>query len=158
MKGSEATSSAAFLDVSRELLDCGYQVRFQATGSSMHPTIRHQDVVTVAAADASAIKEGDIVLYRLDQRVIAHRVIRIERTAEGRVVRVALRGDWADLPDLPVEPDQILGRVVAVDRKGRHITLTGPWARLRQRVRTSLSKAKRAVLGLPPPADDPADE
>lgn len=157
MNAREATSPAAFLDVSRDLLARGYQVRFQATGSSMYPTIRHQDLVTVAAGDASAIKTGDIVLYRLGEGVIAHRVIGIERTPDGRVGRVALRGDWADLPDAPVEPDQILGRVLAVDRDGRHITLIGPWARLRQRARASLSKAKRAVLGTPPQADASPD-
>jgi len=154
MNAKAGRSSTAFLDTSRELLARGHQVRFQATGSSMFPTIRHEDSVTVVAADASAIKTGDIVLYRLGEGVIAHRVIGIERTPDGRVGRVAFRGDWADLPDAPVQPDQILGRVLAVDREGRHITLTGPWARLRQRVRTGLSKAKRALLGrhapLPP--------
>jgi len=150
-------TTVTFLAVSADLLARGHQVRFQATGSSMYPTIRDKDVITVAAADAAGIKKGDIVLYRLGQGVIAHRVVGIEQTDEGVARRVTFRGDSADLADAPVVPDQILGRVLAVDRAGRHINLVGQWAGLRQRVRASASKVKRVLRGFSPPADVPSD-
>ena len=98
MNGTGATPSAAFLAVSRELLASGYKVRFQANGSSMYPTIRDKERITLASTETSAIRKGDIVLYGLGQGVIAHRVRRIERSPDGAPI-LRLRGDAADADD-----------------------------------------------------------
>jgi len=121
--------TSAFLDVSTELLAREYRVRFLAEGWSMHPTIRDKELITVAAVHASEIGPGDILLYRTDHKVLAHRVVRITRV-EG-VIRLTLRGDGTDLCDAPIGAQQVLGRVVAVDREGRRIDLDGRGARMR---------------------------
>ena len=93
-----------------------------------------------------AVRTGDIVLYRTEAGVIAHRVIRIERRnpcseaplrAEEQISKPRhspsqstelsphqlffLRGDASENCDRPIEGEQILGKVVSVERDGRLI-------------------------------------
>jgi signal peptidase I len=88
----------------------------------MHPTIREGETITVEPVTASAVNVGDIVLYRLDDGLIAHRVKGIEG-AEGNGTRFILRGDASGNSDAPVNAEQILGRVISVERAGRSIDL-----------------------------------
>jgi signal peptidase I len=109
--------TAVFLDVTAELLSAGYRVRFRAHGASMHPAIRDGDTVTLEHVDVAAVQAGDILLYRQGQRPFAHRVVQVQH--DGRtVVGFVLRGDAKTVCDAPVRPDQILGRVLAPQRRG----------------------------------------
>jgi len=112
----------SFTDVSTELLRSGQGIRFRAPGRSMYPTIKEHETITVQPVAPSRIKRGDIILYRWEQGVIAHRVVRIERGAHGGSCFI-LRGDASGAPDEPVEQAQVLGKVVSVERDGRSIDL-----------------------------------
>ncbi len=57
----------------------------------MHPTIKDGETITVEPVKPSGIKRGDIVLYRFEKGVIAHRVVRIEKN--GGAPLFILRGD-----------------------------------------------------------------
>ena len=123
-------SSTLFLDLSAVLLRCGHSVRFHAEGQSMQPTIRAGEAITVAPVMPAQIKRGDIVLYRSARRVTAHRVVRIKRNKRSTQSSVLspqssfiLRGDASNTYDEPVGAEQVLGRVVAVERAGRRIAL-----------------------------------
>ena len=48
--GSREFLDGATLDVSRDLLAGGYQVKFQADGSSMYPTIRASESITLVGS------------------------------------------------------------------------------------------------------------
>ncbi|MGD8776456.1 MAG: S24/S26 family peptidase, partial [Syntrophobacterales bacterium] len=72
------TSSPCLTFLSGELLSLGLAVRFRAPGTSMHPTIRHGDVITVAPVAPASLKRGDIILYRFQGGFIAHRTVNIE--------------------------------------------------------------------------------
>ena len=71
--------SEMFTDITMELLERGHSVKFRAPGRSMHPTIRAEETITVEPIEPPAVKRGDIILYRIESGVIAHRVIRIEK-------------------------------------------------------------------------------
>ena len=64
--------------MSAELLSLGLGVRFRAPGTSMHPTIRHGEVITVEPIEPNTLKRGDIILYRFKSGFIAHRIVNIE--------------------------------------------------------------------------------
>lgn len=68
-----------FIDISTQLLRRGQSVRFQAPGCSMHPAIREGETITVSPIKPFDIKRGDILLYIVGRKVIAHRVVRIKR-------------------------------------------------------------------------------
>jgi signal peptidase I len=130
-----------FADAAVDLLTSGYRLRFLAPGRSMQPAIAEGEAITVERISAGEVKIGDIILYRAERSVIAHRVEKIGRDRD-RVTFLLLRGDASEDCDDPVLPAQVLGKVVAVDREGRRIDVTGRRARLRQRFRVRVSRMK----------------
>ncbi len=165
-----------FIDLSTELLGQGQNVRFRAPGQSMHPAIKEGETITVVPISSFDIKRGDILLYIVGRKVIAHRVVSIKRKENDSTSHSAvnistqspphssasfaariktqstahptanyptyssiqastdskelnprhlfiLRGDASLTCDDPVEAQQILGKVVSVERGGRSINL-----------------------------------
>jgi signal peptidase len=115
--------SAAFLDLSSELLSLGCRVRFRASGSSMHPAICHGDMITVEPVDPQSVKKGDILLFRRSGRPLAHRVVHVGME-KGSVVEFIVRGDAKLACDAPVKPEEVLGRVSNIARRWRSMVLT----------------------------------
>ena len=135
-----------FVNVSTGLLSSGYSVRFRAPGDSMRPFIMDGDAITVSPVDPLAVKRGDIILYCFKGGVIAHSVVRIRRRQDGEPLFI-LRGDLLCSADEPVEPQQILGRVVSVQRGGRSIYLDSTRARMMRTAYTLAFRLKRWVVG-----------
>ncbi|MGD8687447.1 MAG: signal peptidase I [Syntrophobacterales bacterium] len=109
-----------FGDLSGELLSLGCGVRFRAPGTSMHPTIRHGDLITVEPVTPANLRGGDIILYRLRNGFIAHRIVNIEKK-KGCGRTFILRGDASTTCDAPVKSEQVLGKVICLERGHRHI-------------------------------------
>jgi signal peptidase len=110
----------------------------------MYPTIRENEAITVEPVVPHDVKVGDIILYRSGESVVAHRVIRIEK-GEGSASHFILREDtWGTL-DEPVEAEQILGKVVSVERGGRSIDPYSTRAKVRLLVHTIASRLKRYI-------------
>jgi hypothetical protein len=118
------------------ITDClknGRAVRFSAPGRSMYPTIREDETLVVAPAAPAWLSPGDIVLSRCGEKITAHRLVWIDSEAapeetpagpEGRPMYI-LRGDACSTSDPPVPAHQILGKVVAVERRGRMVNPYG---------------------------------
>jgi signal peptidase I len=93
----------------------------------MHPAIKDGEIVMVKHIEPSKVKRGDIILYKACEvggSVIAHRVITVNKRKE-TVTSFVLRGDASQTCDLPITPEQILGKVISVERAGRKIDLAG---------------------------------
>jgi ribosomal protein S18 acetylase RimI-like enzyme len=99
----------------------GQAVRFHAAGRSMWPLLRPGDVAEFTPLCGAPPKIGDIVLYRIGERLIVHRVI--GRDASGRL---RLRGDFTLSEDAPIAPETVLGRLAAIERAGRRVALGTP--------------------------------
>jgi hypothetical protein len=152
------TSVHLFADLCEEMLRQGKRVRFHAPGRSMYPTIKENEVITVEPIEPSSITVGDIILYRQDRSVVAHRVVRttpietetpppcmIESHHSSLVTRHSflLRDDTWGKEDVPVTGEQILGKVVSVERNGRESDPYGRKVRLRLLIHTVGSRLKR---------------
>lgn len=111
-------------EISTTLLHRGMRVRFAAKGQSMQPAIRDGEVITVIPVAAAEVKRRDILLYRTARGLIAHRVVGIERD-QGQAAAFTLRGDASGACDAPVQAEQILGKVVSVQRGDRQIGIAG---------------------------------
>ncbi len=63
------------------VLGKGLPFRFEARGESMHPAIRHGDVVTVAPVAGRAPRAGDVVafIHPGTGGVRVHRILALER-------------------------------------------------------------------------------
>ncbi len=138
-----AKASNLLLDLTTELLSQGATVRFRPSGRSMYPSIREGELITVEPVKASDVKLADIVLYRSERGLIAHRVVN-NRTQSSVLSphHFLLRGDASLSCDQPVEAHRILGRVVGVERNGRSVSLFSPGAKLWHRARRLASGLK----------------
>ena len=132
-------ASNLLLDLTTELLSQGATVRFRPSGRSMYPSIREGELITVEPVAASDVKLADIVLYRSERGLIAHRVVEIA-ARDSRVFR--LRGDASLSCDQPVEAERVLGRVVGVQRNGRSVGLASRGAKVWHKVRRLASGLK----------------
>jgi len=73
-----------FQELLIDLLKDGYKVSFNAPGHSMYPTILANESVVVEPVEPSTVQKGDIVLYRSNGSLIAHRVMGIVREDRAR--------------------------------------------------------------------------
>jgi signal peptidase I len=122
-----------------QMLARGHRVQFRAEGASMHPTIRDGESIAIAPVDAADIVAGDVVLFRHDARLLAHRVVRVTSCGAERMFE--LRGDAKSASDAPVPSDAVIGRVVGVARNGRVIAVTGGAAQARRTLDAVVRKA-----------------
>ena len=121
----------------------------------MHPTIANGETIIIEPVDPSEIRWGDIILYRTKTGVIAHRVISILRDTSSVLSPQASsllfihRGDAFETPDEPVRPDQVLGRVVSVERNGHCVNLLGKKAKILFLTRILATRVKGQIGQIP---------
>lgn len=96
-------------------------LRLQAKGGSMYPFIRSGDLVEASLLKQDeALQKGDVILFEKDGYFYVHRVIKIKR---GFVVA---RGDLSFGEDGCIRRENIIAKVVAVERRGKRIDLYTP--------------------------------
>ena len=112
--------SLEFFELSNEILTRGNSLRFRALGGSMNPFIRNGDILEIEPVDEWKIGQGDVIFYRtLGKRLVVHRVIKKFSQNDKQVF--VIKGD--SIPDCgeDVLLEDILGKVVAIERNGRRM-------------------------------------
>ncbi len=104
------------------------QAWFRVVSGSMRPLIEISDRILVERIPLQAIRTRDIILFRHDAEgiMVSHRVLRIIQQ-DGKTYLLQ-KGD-AGLRAGVVDAQQIMGRVVAIERQGRLIDLSRGWPR-----------------------------
>ena len=132
------------------LLQSGKQVLFTPRGVSMRPFIEGgKDTVTLVKKPTVAV--GDIVLVRIANRYILHRVFAIDPTPllpSSSTPHLTLQGDGNLQGYEYCTEDDVLGTVIAIQSpKGRRKPLTKGrlWRKLR-RFRRPLLRVYRFIL------------
>ena len=111
-----------FEALAADILKADGTLRFRARGDSMRPFIRNDDMIELEQAQPGRLRFGDVVLCRLGNgRLVVHRITRLKDGA------ARVQGDARAMPDGWVPLAQVLGRVTAVERGGRHFRLDSPW-------------------------------
>lgn len=112
-----------------KLLQREHTVRLRVRGWSMHPAIRNGEIVWIVPSVSTQLAMGQVVLYlESSGRPSIHRIIRKQRghgvphyyVGSDRMPKV---GEW-------VPASRVLGRVVGVERAGRHVAMDGWRGRL----------------------------
>lgn len=86
---------------------CGYEV-YNVVSGSMEPDIPVGSVIFVEPVEAGTVDEGDVIAFRSEGSVIAHRVVR-NRVVEGEFVT---KGDANQEEDInPVNYRELVGKV-----------------------------------------------
>lgn len=115
--GELRLSNRGQLSLLQGVTERGASLHTTVRGVSMTPLIRDGDAVTIAPLKGRSPRVGDVVAFVVPHscRLAVHRVVAREGT--GWLVR----GDNCPEPDGVVTTDNILGRVVAVERTGRGV-------------------------------------
>lgn len=109
-----------------QLLAEGNILRIRPQGNSMYPLLTSgRDEALIEAVTADACRRNDVLLYRRDQGVLVlHRLYK--KNAKG----FYMVGDNQSELEGPLLPDQILGRLIAVNRNGHEFSVKHPVYRL----------------------------
>lgn len=75
MPESTALGESARISLFIDLLNRLGEARFRATGSSMLPSVRPGDILTVHQCEMRDARVGDIALFTRDSRLFAHQVV-----------------------------------------------------------------------------------
>ncbi len=113
----EAHLHSACCDLVAETVRATGSAQLKVFGLSMLPAIWPGDVLTVNKLSPSLLERDQIVLYRGNGNLKAHRVVQVNHGY------FLTRGDCVPSLDPPVPFNAIVGQVVAVCRNGRAIKL-----------------------------------
>jgi signal peptidase I len=129
-----------------DLLLPGQTIRLRVASWSMFPALQKGDQITVEHASPAQLQVGDLLVFhhQLPQGalLICHRLVALDDA--GAVPRLITKGECCDSCDAAIQPDQVLGRVVAV-------TPRWPWARTSgwasaQAMRVGLAQERLTLL------------
>jgi signal peptidase len=108
------------LELSKDILGKGKSIRFQAKGWSMRPFIRDGDFIVVSPVEYSLIKTGDVVFYlTAKNKALVHRVIKKSKKDKDDRITMFIKGDATFSTPEKTDTQNVLGKVVAVERSGR---------------------------------------
>lgn len=166
-----AYHSPTVLDLAHDSLHSVGRLRLRVTGHSMAPFLHDGDTVWVEPLDAACLRQGDLVLVRLADDLLTHRLVAVDGAGWHT------KGDNVSAADPPVAAAAILGRVVAAERRGQAVDYrqtrwaianrvlgalgyievklplhgSGPTARLARRGVGVLRRMSRQLVALPEP-------
>lgn len=129
-QGAPPTEEQPFLSLAEEGLRRGLRVRYRWLGREMAPTVADGEWLVVEPIAPVSVRQGDVVLVTVEQGLAVRRVVAVrehpvleepEYTAD-----FALRADARGSQIGVVPGHRIVGRVVAVDRGDRLVSLDAP--------------------------------
>lgn len=100
-----------------EMADRFGEVRLKVTGASMIPAVWPGDILTVRRCDISEMHPGQIVLYRREEKLVAHRITCV------RGDLLTTQGDSLPHEDPPIRESNIVGLAVLLVRNRRRLHL-----------------------------------
>ncbi|MCZ2844957.1 MAG: S24/S26 family peptidase [Candidatus Bathyarchaeota archaeon] len=149
------------LKLSRDILEKGKSIRFQAKGWSMRPFIRDGDFIVVSPVKSSSIRIGDVAFYyTAEDKIIVHRIVRKYKKNEKIIVLIKADASFGS-PE-KVDIHNVLGKVVAIERNGRKRRLDGklykiiglffvaisPFSRWIYPIGSKMKQSGRRILGV----------
>ena len=128
-------------DLLKEVLLRWGCARLQANGTSMLPSLLPYDVVSLVRCSAGDLLPDDLVLCEHQDRWLLHRVVRLEGDW------LHTRGDLLPFDDPPAPAENVIAKVVGLERFGRQrpIPSAGLVARIFARAEQALGFVAAAV-------------
>ncbi|HTP10130.1 MAG TPA: signal peptidase I [Anaerolineae bacterium] len=125
-------SAEAYQSAARETLrtvELSEVLRLTVTSDSMRPLLQVGDVVVVQPIEPRTLRPGDVIVVQRDGAWITHRLVTVD--ARGWYTH----GDNARTSDAAASADEIIGRVIAIERGDQTIDLQQPhWRAIDRRI------------------------
>lgn len=125
------------------LLKAGACIQIYPQGYSMYPFIdpRRDEVVLAGIEEGSALRRGDVVLYRRENgMLVLHRIYKIGQDG------LYLLGDHQTAIEGPVRREQVKGKMTGMVRDGRYMDVGNPGYRMLSVVWLWLRPARRVIM------------
>jgi signal peptidase I len=106
------------IDFAETMLDDKLTLVFRMQGYSMYPTLKNGDRGHVEKCTADNIKIGDILVFKSNDKLIAHRLMSIRH--ENGVRLFIAKGDKNFHFDPPFTEKELIGKVISVEHKKPH--------------------------------------
>ncbi|MCL2072314.1 MAG: signal peptidase I [Marinilabiliaceae bacterium] len=103
-------SNIDFSPILEEMLIQEKIVQIVLSGFSMFPFLVHNDIVQIKTIDIENLKIGDVVVFKIDNKWVTHRLIKRNRKKN----LFYTRGDSKLIKDNPIKPEQIKGTVTKI--------------------------------------------
>jgi polysaccharide export outer membrane protein len=103
-------------DVAESILRNNINMKIPVTGDSMSPVLRTGDSIYVEPVTAEDLSAGDILVYKTEGNMVAHRLIRILRS-NGKFMFLT-KGDTFSSADRLLKESDLIGRVYAAGKYG----------------------------------------
>ena len=103
-------------NLAAEILQTAGRVRLAVRGHSMLPTLWPGDLLDIETTSLDQVSPGDIVLYRRWDRFFIHRVLCKSAATGSERPSLVTRGDSMSGADAPVVPEELLGKVISLQR------------------------------------------
>ena len=119
VEDEQSIPGSTFASLLKGVLEMGASLRFRANGVSMTPFIKQGDLVTLSPYSGSAPRMGDVAAFFFPdtEKLTIHRVV--GKKGDGYL----LKGDNATAGDGVIPLENILARVIKVERGEREIRL-----------------------------------
>ncbi len=108
----------------KESLLMGNTISVNIRGKSMEPFIPEGSSLMVKAAHIDTVRSGDIILFRNQDVVVAHRLFK--KVKKDGSVFLKVKADASASFDSLVSPDNLIGKVVSFEKDGRLVSLENP--------------------------------
>jgi hypothetical protein len=123
-----ATRLDLAMDMLNEVIERDEDVPLKTFGLSMAPTIYGGEWVVVRRVNAEKVGVGDVVIYQAGNVFVAHRIIR--KREQGGKVYFTVKGDAHLEAEGEIAAEELVAKVVALQKKGKRIDMNRPRWRL----------------------------
>ena len=110
------------LDFSLKLIEEKGKIYLRLSGFSMFPFLKDGDVALIKKVEISALKTGDVIVFKLDQKMIAHRLMEIKKNGEH--YEITTKGDTSKNNDPKFTELNYVGKITSFNRKEKNIKIT----------------------------------
>ena len=107
------------LDIVESLLDDNHTLSFRMQGFSMYPTLKAGDLGYVLKCRANDLTVGDLIVFKQNNKLIAHRLVEIVHQNNQQVF--VAKGDKNSFKDAPFTENELVGKITSIQRQNRSI-------------------------------------
>lgn len=135
-----------YAHLAQSILHGNTSIKLPVRGDSMSPLLRTGDTICVEPVTAESASVGDILVYKSEGNMVAHRLVRILRR-NSRCVFLT-KGDTFPHIDRPLNESELIGRVCAVEKFGIRFSLMRGLFSIANRLSHLLSPFSSFLYGL----------
>ena len=110
------------LDFSIQLIEEKGKIYLRLSGFSMFPFLKEGDVALIKKVEINALKIGDVIVFKQDQKMVAHRLMALKKNGENNILTT--KGDTSKNNDPIFTKKEYVGKIISYNRKGKKITIT----------------------------------